>query len=409
MLPLISQDPTDPNFGQNPYPFYRDIRTASLNAPGNAVHWQEYDLVCFPHYDDVNKIFRDRRFGRQILHVMSREELGWSPIPDELKPFYAFEQHSLLELEPPDHTRLRKLVNRAFVARAVELLRPEIATLAHELIDRFPTSTPIDLIGNFCEPIPVNMISRLLGVPQDMGPQMVAWSHDMVAMYQANRDTETQAKAVEATTEFSQFMRGYIADRRKAPGDDLLSELITAEEEGGKLSEDELVTTAILLLNAGHEATVHGIGNGIKTILQNKVDVTSLLSSSESMAWAVEETLRFDPPLHLFTRFVLEDLEWKGLSLKKGQSVGLLLGSANRDPMVWENADQFDPTRRPLYNVAFGAGIHFCIGTPLARLEIQEAFRVLFSRLPKLKLADTPRYADRFHFHGLEKLNVITN
>lgn len=402
----ISQDPTDAEFGQNPYPFYEKLRAMAQDAPGRAVYWENYDLLCFPGYDDVNRIFRDRRFGRQILHVASREELGWDPIPAALEPFYDFESHSLLELEPPEHTRLRKLVNRAFVARAVEALRPEIATLAHELIDDFPKDGSFDLLKAFCEPIPVRIISRLLGVPEDMGPQMLAWSHAMVAMYQANRDSEAEEKAVEATLAFSDFMRGYVRDRRKDLGDDLLSGLIRAEEEGGRLSEDELITTAILLLNAGHEATVHGMGNGIRAVLEHSNVPAELFANEEKAACATEEILRFDPPLHLFTRFVLEDLEWNGLPLRKGQSVGLLLGAANRDPAAWENPETFNPSRRPVYNMAFGAGIHFCIGAPLARIEMQEAFRALFARLPDIRLAEIPRYADRYHFHGLERLMV---
>ena len=205
--------------------------------------------------------------------------------------------------------------------------------------------------------------------------------------------------AVKATIEFSDFMRGYIASRRKDPRDDLLSELIRAEEQGSKLSEDELVTTAILLLNAGHEATVHAIGNGIKCLLEHSI--------RDGIGEAhVEETLRYDAPLHLFTRYALEDLEYAGIRFRKGETVGLMLGAANRDPERFPEPDRFEPGRDPNSHVSFGAGIHFCIGAPLARLEMQVALPLLFQRLPNLKLVEPPRYRDAYHFHGLESLKV---
>ena len=251
----------------------------------------------------------------------------------------------------------------------------------------------------FATPIPVIVICDLLGVPSEMAQQLLAWSHDMVAMYQARRDRAVEDKAVKATVEFSIFMRGYIGQRRTEPRDDLLSELIRAEELGQKLSEDELVTTAILLLNAGHEATVHAIGNGIKTLLEH--DIRGGIGEGR-----IEETLRFDAPLHLFTRYALEDLEYAGIRLRKGETVGLMLGAANRDAARFADPDRFQPSRDPNPHVSFGAGIHFCIGAPLARLEMQIALPLLFQRLPKLALAEAPRYRDAYHFHGLESLRV---
>ena len=390
----VSLDPCDPAFFNDPYPAYAAIRAA---AP--VFKWEEYGYWCFARHDDVNALLRDRRFGRQILHVASREELGWPDTPDHLKSFYSFEQHSLLELEPPVHTRLRGLVTRSFLSRQVERLRPAILSLCNGLIDRIEASHEADLLTAFATPIPVIVICDLLGVPSEMAQQLLAWSHDMVAMYQARRDRAVEDKAVKATVEFSDFMRGYIGQRRTEPRDDLLSELIRAEEQGQKLSEDELVTTAILLLNAGHEATVHAIGNGIKTLLEQGI-------KGGIGAGHIEETLRFDAPLHLFTRYALEDLEYAGIRLRKGETVGLMLGAANRDPARFADPDRFEPTRDPNPHVSFGAGIHFCIGAPLARLEMQIALPLLFQRLPKLRLAEAPRYRDAYHFHGLESLKV---
>jgi cytochrome P450 len=297
------------------------------------------------------------------------------------------------------HTRLRSLVNRSFLSRQVERLRPSITSLANGLIDRFEDKGEAELLGAFATPIPVIVICDLLGVPTDMAQQLLAWSHDMVAMYQARRDRVIEDRAVRATVEFSAFMRDYITRRRGNPKDDLLSELIRAEEQGAKLTEDELVTTAVLLLNAGHEATVHALGNAIKCLLEQNIRG----GIDEA---CVEETLRYDPPLHLFTRYALEDLDYAGVRLKKGESVGLMLGAANRDPERFPDPDLFVPGRDPNPQVAFGAGIHFCIGAPLARLELQIALPLLFARLPRLALAQPPAYRNAFHFHGLESLKV---
>ena len=387
----VSLDPRDPEFVQNPYPAYHAIRAA---AP--VFVWEQFGYRCFARHEDVNALLRDRRLGRQITHIMSREEVGLAAMPDHLKAFFAFEQHSLLELEPPAHTRLRGLVNRAFLSRQVERLKPRLVALCHELIDGFAGAGEADLLERYATPIPVVMIAELLGVPAGMAPQLLAWSHDMVAMYQARRDIEIETRAEAATVAFSGFMRGYIAERRRAPGTDLLSELLAAEAEGSRLSEDELITTAILLLNAGHEATVHAIANGVKALLENGL--------TPAAPGTVEEVLRYDAPLHLFTRYVLEDMDYAGVRLRRGEEVGLLLGAANRDPARFAAPDRFDPARDSNPHVSFGAGLHFCIGAPLARLELAAAFETLFQRLPGLKLAAAPVYRDTYHFHGLEAL-----
>ncbi|HTN96775.1 MAG TPA: cytochrome P450 [Nordella sp.] len=391
----LSLDPRDPEFFNNPYPIYRRLRES---VP--VFKWEEYGYWCFTRHEDVAALLRDRRFGRQILHVMTRAELGWPEVPERLKPFYDFEQHSLLETEPPVHTRLRGLVNRAFLSRTVDRLKPRIAQLTHELIDRFSGKRQVELLEFFATPIPITVIAELLGVPVETGPQLLAWSHDMVAMYQARRDEEVERKAVAATLAFSAFMRGHVQERRSSPGDDLLSQLIVAETEGKSLSEDELITTAVLLLNAGHEASVHAIGNGVKALIEAGQAEAGVSEGH------VEELLRYDAPLHLFTRYALEDVVFNGLKLKKGETVGLLLGAANRDPARFPDPERFDPGRAPNPHVSFGAGIHFCVGAPLARLELNVALPILFERLPGLKLARPPRYRDAYHFHGLERLDL---
>ena len=390
----VQLDPQNTQFYENPYPYYHRIR-----AETPVFKWEQYGHWCFSRYDDVSALLRDRRFGRQILHVASREELGWPEPPEHIAAFTAHEKHSLLELEPPVHTRLRGLINRAFLSRQVERLRPIIVNLSNRLIDGFEAKGEVDLLAAYATPIPVIVICELLGAPVEMADQFLAWSHDHVAMYMAKRDQAIEDKAVKAVVEFSAYMRGLIAEKRRNPKDDLLSELVKAETEGQKLSEDELVTTAILILNAGHEATVHSIGNGVKAMLERGI-------SGPITEGLIEEVLRFDAPLHMFTRYALEDLEYAGVRLRKGETVGLMLGAANRDPARFVEPDIFNAMRDPIPHVSFGAGIHFCVGAPLARLEMLIAFEVLFDRLPKLRLTEQPRYKDIYHFHGLKELQV---
>ncbi len=397
----VRLDPRDPAFFNDPYPAY-----AAIRAETPVFFWEDYGFWCFAAHADVSGLLRDRRFGRQILHVMSRAELGWPSPKAHLAPFDALERHSILEMEPPEHTRLRNLVNRAFVSRQVEKLAPRIAALAHERIDAFEGKGSADLIGDFAAPIPVAAIADLLGAPRELGPRMLDWSHRMVAMYQFGVTRAVEESAAEASREFAEFMRRYARARRSDLRDDLISQLLVAESDGGKLSEDELVTTCILLLNAGHEATVHGIGNGAKAMLELGVDPREAFAGDKARAATVEELLRLDAPLHLFARYALEDVDFAGVRLRKGDKIGLLLGAANRDAARFPDPDAFDAGRDPNPHVAFGAGIHFCVGAPLARLEMATALPILFARLPGLRLAEKPQYRDAYHFHGLSALKT---
>jgi len=390
----VRLNPRDPDFVNNPYPAYAAIREA---AP--AFFWEDYGLWCFARFADVSALLRDRRFGRKIVE----RPRGAKP---HLAPFDALERHSMLELEPPEHTRLRNLVNRAFVSCRIEKLAPQIAGLAHERIDAFSSRGSADLVAEFANPIPVAVIGGLLGVPNEMGPQLVDWSHRMVAIYQFGANRVVEERAAEAARAFADYVRGFARARRRGLGDDLVSQLLIAESDGGKLSEDELVATVILLLNAGHEATVQAIGNGVKVMLEQGVDPRDAFVSETATLATVEELLRLDPPLHLFARYALEEVEFAGVRLRRNEKIGLLLGAANRDPKRFPNPDVFDPTRNPNAHLSFGAGIHFCVGAPLARLELTVTLPILFARLPGLRLAGAPRYRDAFHFHGLEALTV---
>ena len=396
-----SANPRDPAFFQNPYAFY-----GRLHASNPAFFWEEYGHWCFASFKDVSALLRDKRFGREILHVATREELGMPEPKAHTAAFDLTEQYSLLNLEPPGHTRLRTLVNRAFVSRHVEQLRPRIVKLANEMIDGFEGEDSVDLIKAFAAPIPAIVIAEMIGLPAESAPKLLAWSNRMVAMYMFGVSYETELDADAASRDFMDYLREAIAERRKQPREDLLSHMLTSDRDGDRLSDDEVMSTAILLLNAGHEATVHTTGNGVKSILESGLDPATLFANEAQTEATVEECLRFDAPLHLFTRYALSDLDYEGLHLRKGDVVGLMLGAANRDPARFANANSFDPFRTDGANVSFGAGIHFCIGAPLARIELQVAFSELFRRLPKLRLAEQPRYNDVYHFHGLERLMV---
>ncbi len=388
-MKTLSQSPLDPDFVQNPYPFYDRAR-----AEGDFFFWGEYDKVAAVSHRSVQTLLKDRRFGREAPAELK------SPAPSHLTAWWVTEENSLLEVEPPRHTRIRSLVTRAFTSRAITALEPLIQDLSHRLIDRFPDA-PFDLLDAYCTQVPVITICRLLGVPEDMSPSLLRWSHAMVAMYQAGRTRQTEDSAEKAARDFTVFLSDYIEQRRTDPRDDLITRLIAAEEDGEKLSHDELVATCILLLNAGHEATVHSLGNGVKTLLQLGID-----SRAHAIDGLVEEILRYDPPLHMFTRYAYEEAELFGHTFNRGDEVALLLGAANRDPSVWADPHRFDPTRSIVTNTSFGGGLHFCVGAPLARLEMRIALTTLFDRCPNLRLCADPEYSNTYHFHGLTRLMV---
>ena len=396
-----SAEPRDPVFFQNPYAFYDQ-----LHASDPTFFWEQYGHWCFAGFKDVSALLRDKRFGREILHVATREELGMPEPKAHTAAFDLTEKHSLLNLEPPAHTRLRTLVNRAFVSRHVEQLRPRIVKLANEMIDRFEGEESVDLIKAFAAPIPAVIIAEMIGLPAESASDLLGWSNRMVAMYMFGVSEATELDADKASQDFMDFVGDAIKERRKRPREDLLSHMLTSDRGGDVLSDEEVMSTAILLLNAGHEATVHTTGNGVKSILESGIDPVTLFATPEQTEATVEECLRFDAPLHMFSRYALSDLEYGGINLRKGDVIGLTLGAANRDPARFANANSFDPFRTDGANVSFGAGIHFCIGAPLARIELQVAFSELFRRLPKLRLAEQPQYNDVYHFHGLQRLMV---
>ena len=397
----VSLDARDPAFYSEPNRVY-----AALHAATPTFYWEQRRQWFFTGYDHVNALLRDRRFGRQILHIASREELGWPEPRPHTRHFDAAEAHSLLEIEPPEHTRLRTLVNRAFVSRHVEKMKPEIAALTHGLIDRFEKDGETELLSSFADVIPVTMIARMIGIPEEMGPQLLKWSHAYVRMYMFARTQADEHAADRAAQEFSDYIRVMIAERRAEPRDDLLSHMIHTEHKGQFLTEDELISTTIVLLNAGHEATVHQIGNSVKVILDSGMNPQELFRDEAASERTVEESLRICAPVHIFDRYALEPVEIDGIRFERGDKVGLILAAANLDPEKFTDPLVFRPDRKEAANLSFGAGIHFCIGAPLARLELNVALPILFERLPGLKLAARPAVKDVYHFHGLDRLDL---
>lgn len=313
----IQQSPTDPAFVQDPYPFYERAR-----ALGEVVFWNDYDMPVALSLGAVNAILKARTMGR--------EPPKRPPSQKHLADFDRVESHSLLELEPPDHTRLRRMVQHAFSTRRIAALSLDISVLTYSLIDALPRGEAFDLLEGFAGPLPVLVITRLMGLPDEDARQLQAWSNAMVAMYQARRNRAVEEAASKAAAAFEDYLRRAIAAKTSAPGEDLISDLIRVREQDDALSEAEMISTCVLLLNAGHEATVHTIANGVKTLLEKKTPVAAL--EPTAIESTVEEILRFDPPLHKFTRYVYEDTTVSGVELTAGTEIGCLLAAANRDP-----------------------------------------------------------------------------
>lgn len=392
-LRALGIDLLSPQFIADPYPFYDRLRAAQpiLFDP-------DWNLWFFSAYEDIVSLLRDRRLGR---------DLDEAPKPDPQTPFGWLHANSLMEKEPPDHTRLRGLVNKAFTPARVEALRPLIEQTAQRLLDGVIRRGEMDLLADFAEPLPVMAIADLLGVPPEAYPRLRPWSNRIVAMYELSPSAEDERRANRAVSEFAAFLRDLAAERKLQPQDDLISALVAAEEQGSRLSEDELIATCILLLNAGHEATVNAIANGMAALFRHPDQYDLLRRSPDWIKTAVEEMLRFDTPLQLFRRWVREDLDYKGFSLKRGAQVGLLYAAGNRDPARFPDPHRFDITRRDNPHLAFGLGIHYCVGAPLARLELQVAVQALLDRLPNLRPANQPlEYRPNFVIRGLKTLPV---
>ncbi|MEV7677880.1 cytochrome P450 [Streptomyces sp. NPDC088341] len=393
--------PSSPAFLADPYPAYAELR-----ARGRAHYYEPSDQWLVPHHADVSALLRDRRLGRSYGHRFTHEEFGRTPPPSGHEPFHELNDHGMLELEPPDHTRIRRLVSQAFTPRTVERLTPYVRGLAVELVGRLVAEGGGDLLASVAEPLPVAVIAEMLGVPAADRPLLRPWSAAICAMYELNPPEETARRAVTASLEFSAYLRELIAVRREKPGEDLISGLIAAHDDGGKLTEAEMVATCALLLNAGHEATVNATVNGWHALFRNPAQLAALRADRALLPTAVEELMRYDTPLQLFERWVLDPVEIGGTTIPRGAEVALLFGSANHDPAVFTAPGGLDLSRRDNPHISFGAGIHYCVGAPLARIELAASMAALLDLAPGLSPAGEPPRKPGFVIRGLAALPV---
>ena len=383
----------DPEFIANPYPQLKMLREF-----GKPVWHEELGMFLAAKHRDANDVLRNKSLGR--IFIPKKPEAEWHE-------FNWLHSDSILDSEPPKHTRLRSLVAKAFNRNKIESLRPQIESLTEQLLDQIAAKLArgenFDIIADYAEPLPVKVIAALLGFPEADEHLLRPWSQAIVKMYEVGPSEEQKEGAKRAAKEFADYVHGLMLERKANPGTDLISDLARVEEAGEKLNTEELIATCVLLLNAGHEASVNGFGNGMVAAWESP-DQWAILQSrpAEVAETAIEEFLRIDAPLHFFDRTATADTEIGGVEIKQGQKIVSLLGSANRDEEVFVNADQMDITRDPNPHIGFGAGIHFCLGGPLARLEMGISLPALFTRFPTLEIVGTPVRRPTFSLRGYE-------
>lgn len=386
-------DTAAPAFVEDPYP---TLETLRHEGP---VLWHEpWGLFLATTHPAVSETLKSRDFGRI-----------WSDFEpeDQMAQVNSLHRNQLMENEPPVHTRLRRLVAGAFARGHVERMRPRIAALAEDLLDQVDGDR-FDVIAQYAEPLPVYVIADLLGVPRTDHADLRRWSQAIVHLYEPGLTDATRTAAAEASDDFSRYVRDVIAFRRTHPGEDLISDLLAERDGADRLSEDELVATVVLLLNAGHEASVNAFGNGLVSALEHPRQWQRLVRGEVPVAIATEEWLRYDAPLQLFERTAVADTEVAGVPIAQGGKIACLMGSANRDEDVFgPTAARFDLARDPNPHVGFGLGRHFCLGAPLARVELQASIQAVVRRFPALELAAAHR-RPTWVLRGYEALEVFS-
>jgi len=397
-------DPSDPGFLADPYPELTRLREATP-----VFYDEERERWFVTRHADVRACLRDKRLGRNFRHVMAPEEIGVPELDPRWSAFWATERWSLLWLEPPDHTRIRKLVAAAFTPRSVEALRGPARELAAQLLEPLAEAGRMELLYDYAQPYSIAVICRMLGVPLDRHRDLLDWSHRIVKMYEFDVPEEDAVAANQAAAEFQEYVRALIAERRAQPRDDMVSALVEARVDGGRLSEDEIVSTVIVLLNAGHEASVNTLGNGMLAFARQPDQWLRLVEGEVAPSAAGEELIRYDPPLQLFERWVLEDGFTIGNQpIPRGAKLALLFGSANRDPRVFAQPDEFDVGREnAAQHIGFGGGIHVCIGAPLARVELEASLEALRRYWPDFTLGSEPERTGAFVIWGLRGLELV--
>jgi cytochrome P450 len=397
-------NPLDKRYLSDPYPLYRKLREK------DPVHRSRlFPGVLFTRYEDINAILKDPRFSADDR----KQEGFWEQRKKALEAgaITADEYDrdpSMLRLDPPDHTRLRSLVNRAFTPRAVEALRPRVEHIVDELLDAAQDGGSMDVIDALAYPLPVIVIAEMLGIPAEDRAQFKEWSDAVASTLGFNEDYATQRRAQFAARELREYLSGVVEERRREPREDLISALVAAGQEGDKLSAEEVFSTTELLLVAGNETTTNLIGNGLLALLRDPEQLELLRRDPDAMPDAVEELLRYDSPVQATSRNALEDIDVDGVRVKKGDQALLFLGAANRDPAQFEDPESLDVTRKNVRHLAFGQGIHFCLGAPLARLEAPIALNAMLQRYPNLRLSSRqePEWGTNFILHGLKRLPV---
>lgn len=389
----------DPHFLADPYP-----QLAELRKFGKPIWHEELGVFLAATHADSNAVLRNRSLGR----IFQAKEPN-----DEWDTFNWLHADSILDSEPPKHTRLRSLVMKAFNPKKIESMRPDVERITQKLLDeievKLAATGQFDVIADFAEPLPVKVIASMLGFPDEDEHLLRPWSQAIVKMYEVSPSDQDKAEAKQASAEFADYVHGLMLERKQNPGTDLITDLALVEEDGEKLNAHELIATCVLLLNAGHEASVNGFGNGFVAALEREDQMNLIRSNPDQhAATAIDEFLRFDAPLHLFERTATQDTEVGGVEIKRGQKIAALLGSANRDESVFENAHELNLTRDPNPHIGFGAGIHFCIGAPLARMEMTTSLPMLMKAHPSIKLAKQPERRPTFVLRGYESV-FVTN
>ena len=390
-------DFNDPAFVSHPYPALKELR-----AGGQPVWHEGMQMYLAARHIDANDVFRNKSLGR--IFTEKTPEFEW-----EL--FNWLHADSILDSEPPKHTRLRSLVAKAFNRQKIEDMRPAVGRITEHLLnaidEKVKAGQTFDLIADYAEPLPVKIIADLLGFPESEEHLLRPWSQAIVKMYEVNPNVQYQNEAKVAAQEFADYVRDLAESRKKIPGADLISDLAAVEENGEKLNMQELVATCVLLLNAGHEASVNAFGNGMVAALQRPDQAALLRTNPRDITnTALEEFMRFDAPLHMFERTATADTEIGGVAVKEGQKIAALIGSANRDETVFSSPDLMDLTRDPNPHIGFGAGIHFCIGAPLARLEMSVSLPALWEKYPDMQLAGDAVRRPTFVLRGYESVAI---
>ena len=390
-------DFNNPTFVADPYEQLKELREF-----GKPVWHEGMQIFLAARHSDANDVFRNKSLGR--IFTDKKPDFEW-------ETFNWLHSDSILDSEPPKHTRLRSLVAKAFNRNKIEGMRPAVERITQQLLDaideKVKSGETFDLIADYAEPLPVKIIADLLGFPESEEHLLRPWSQSIVKMYEVNPSEQYQMEAKKAAAEFAEYVRSLAEHRKKNPGQDLITDLAMVEENGEKLNSHELVATCVLLLNAGHEASVNAFGNGMVAALERPDQAELLRRNSRAKTdTALEEFMRFDAPLHLFERTATVDTELGGVKIEKGQKIAALIGSANRDSAVFERADEMDLTRDPNPHIGFGAGIHFCLGAPLARLEMSVSLPALWEKYPNMQLAGNPVRRPTFVLRGYESVSI---